>query len=193
MATINRDGFSLLSGSEDPRGNCFSLKYWHIYAPFYAVFSLTLYSIIFVHGLRGHPRRTWTGTRAREGNKQHDASVRQRKELKSFWGLRKAKRKPTESSESTSFTTGEVFWPDEYLVPEIPEARIWSYGYNADFMGGFFQVKNKNSVSQHGRDLAVRLEREIENEVSIPIIAGKYASSPTHRNSRIQSFSLRIV
>lgn len=50
-------------------------------------------------------------------------------------------------------------------MPEIPEARIWSYGYNADVMGGFFQANNKNSVSQHGRDLAVRLEREIENEV----------------------------
>ena len=50
-------------------------------------------------------------------------------------------------------------------MPEIPEARIWSYGYNADVMGGFFQANNKNSVSQHGRDFAVRLERELENEV----------------------------
>lgn len=32
-------------------------------------------------------------------------------------------------------------------------------------MGGFFQANNKNSVSQHGRDFVVRLEREIENEV----------------------------
>jgi hypothetical protein len=43
---------------------------------------------------------------------------------------------------------------------------VWTYGYNADVIGGLFQSNNKNSVSQHGRDLAVRLEREIDNEVS---------------------------
>jgi hypothetical protein len=43
---------------------------------------------------------------------------------------------------------------------------VWTYGYNADVIG-VFQANNKNSVSQHGRDLAVKLEREIENGVSI--------------------------
>jgi hypothetical protein len=52
------------------------------------------------------------------------------------------------------------------LTHDIPEARVWTYGYNADVIG-VFQANNKNSVSQHGRDLAVKLEREIENGVSI--------------------------
>lgn len=129
------------------------------------MFPLILYSIIFVHGLRGHPRKTWTGARVREVNNHHDDSIRQRKELKPFWGSRKAKRKSAEPSKSKCSTLAEVFWPEEYLIPEIPEARIWSYGYNTDFMAGFFQAKNKKSLSQHGRDLAVRFEREIENEV----------------------------
>jgi hypothetical protein len=59
----------------------------------------------------------------------------------------------------------DVFWPEEYLVPDLPRARIWTYGYNADVVGGLFQANNKNSVSQHGRDLAVKLDREIDNEV----------------------------
>jgi hypothetical protein len=42
---------------------------------------------------------------------------------------------------------------------------VWTYGYNADVIGGLFQANNKNSISQHGRDLSVRLEREIDNEV----------------------------
>jgi hypothetical protein len=50
-------------------------------------------------------------------------------------------------------------------VPEIPQARVWTYGYNADVIGGLFQANNKNSISQHGQDLEVRLEREIENDV----------------------------
>ena len=39
------------------------------------------------------------------------------------------------------------------------------YGYNADVIGGLFQVNNRNSISQHGRDLDVRLKRDIEDEV----------------------------
>ncbi len=42
---------------------------------------------------------------------------------------------------------------------------MWTYGYNADAIGGPFQANNKNSVSQHGRNLAVKIEREVDNEV----------------------------
>jgi hypothetical protein len=39
------------------------------------------------------------------------------------------------------------------------------YGYNADVISGLFQTNNKDSISQHGRDLSVRLERELDNGV----------------------------
>jgi hypothetical protein len=42
---------------------------------------------------------------------------------------------------------------------------VWTYGYNADVIGGLFQANNKNSISQDGRDLSVRLELEIDNGV----------------------------
>lgn len=58
-----------------------------------------------------------------------------------------------------------VFWPRDYLLEDVSEADIWTYGYNADVIGGLFQANNQNSVSQHGRDLSVKLEREIQNEV----------------------------
>jgi hypothetical protein len=48
---------------------------------------------------------------------------------------------------------------------DVPRAQIWTYGYNADVIGGVFQANNKNSISQHGQDLSVRLEREIGNSV----------------------------
>ena len=59
-----------------------------------------------------------------------------------------------------------MFWPDEYLTEDIPEARVWTYGYNADAISGLFQANNKNSVSQHGRDLQVQVERDIDNKVA---------------------------
>lgn len=42
---------------------------------------------------------------------------------------------------------------------------MWTYGYNADVIGSWFEANNQNSVSHHGRDLSVKLVREIENKV----------------------------
>lgn len=80
----------------------------------------------------------------------------------------KSSARPSESNSTdngTNATQGQLYWPHEYLATDIPQARVWTYGYNADVIGGLFQASNKNSVSQHGRDLAVRLERDIDNEV----------------------------
>lgn len=68
-------------------------------------------------------------------------------------------------NETSEESPNKLFWPDEYLTQDLPEARVWTYGYNADAIGGLFQANNKNSVSQHGRDFAVRVEREIRNDV----------------------------
>lgn len=49
----------------------------------------------------------------------------------------------------------KVFWPRDYLLEDVSDAEIWTYGYNADVIGGLFLANNNNSVSQHGRDLSV--------------------------------------
>ena len=58
-----------------------------------------------------------------------------------------------------------VFWPRDYSAQDLPQARVWTYGYDAGIISGVFQANNKNSVSQHGRDLAIKFERDIDNEV----------------------------
>lgn len=58
----------------------------------------------------------------------------------------------------------DVFWPCDFLDHDLPTSRIWTYGYNADVIG-MFESNNKNSVTQHGRDFSVQLERDIQNEV----------------------------
>lgn len=58
-----------------------------------------------------------------------------------------------------------TFWPGNLLAPSIPNARILVYGYSADVFGGLFQANNKNSISQHGNDLMVKLERAVSNGV----------------------------
>ena len=91
------------------------------------------------------------------------------KALKSFLGLRKSKEKRHEWQADMSVTR-DVFWPEDYLAKDMERARIWTYGYNADVVGGMFQANNKNSISQHGRDFAVKLERDLDNDVGRKIL-----------------------
>ena len=124
--------------------------------------------MVFVHGFRGHPRDTWEAGPAASSEHSSDATEKP-KGFKSLF-KRQAVRSPltkTEQAQASSSPSpsSKVFWPKQYLASDIPEARVWTYGYNADIIGGLFQANNKNSISQHGRDLSVGLEREIDNGV----------------------------
>ena len=133
---------------------------------------LTYNSIIFVHGLRGHPRETWTSELRPEVQKTVRASS-WRQPLKLLF--KSSSHYPESGSGSGSLQESsvtqqeQVFWPQDYLTEDIAQARVWTYGYDADVIGGLFQASSKNNVSQHGRDFAVQLEREIDNEVHISI------------------------
>lgn len=129
--------------------------------------SLTALSIVFIHGLRGHPRKTWATADVDDVRR---TKTEKADSFRSLFKQRTAKSaqasgKNAPSSSSSQLPFSDVFWPEDYLVSDVPNARIWTYGYNADVMGGLFQANNKNSVSQHGRDLSVKLEREVANGV----------------------------
>jgi hypothetical protein len=125
------------------------------------------FNIISVHGLRGHPQRTWEH-RQIVANEQTtpEPSRRRRDRLNPFSRQRNATAARATADDKT--ISNNVFWPRDYLVDDFPETEVWTYGYNADVIGGVFQANNQNSVSQHGRDLAVKLERSIENEANSP-------------------------
>ena len=59
-----------------------------------------------------------------------------------------------------------VFWPSDVLPDKVPNARIWTYGYNADVISGLFRQNNQNSILKHANDLLVKLERKLRDEVS---------------------------
>ncbi|KAK3986214.1 hypothetical protein QBC44DRAFT_333822 [Cladorrhinum sp. PSN332] len=155
--TVHRIGFTELSGLQDGRKGPYRVN------------------IIFVHGLRGHPQHTWEDSRDRgsvdRGNK--DAGPAKSRKRNILTAIFKSKASSSASHSTTTSiadddtseeSLSKLFWPDEYLTQDIPEARVWTYGYNADAIGGLFKANNKNSVSQHGQDFQVRIEREIGNE-----------------------------
>ncbi|RYP47089.1 hypothetical protein DL768_006816 [Monosporascus sp. mg162] len=118
-------------------------------------------NIIFIHGLRGHPRYTWEDNKGASSEDTGTATSSKRKILTSFF---RSKRSVSPAGTANKKRSNKVFWPDEYLTEDIPDARVWTYGYNADAINGLFQANNKNSVSQHGQDLQVQIERDIDNE-----------------------------
>lgn len=65
-----------------------------------------------------------------------------------------------------------VYWPLDLLSKSIPNAKIFTYGYNADVIQGIFQAANENSIARHAQDLIDHLERNIQEEV-----AAKFTSS----------------
>ncbi|KFZ16903.1 hypothetical protein V501_02016 [Pseudogymnoascus sp. VKM F-4519 (FW-2642)] len=148
MLDVNRIGFTLLSSSEGAGNGPYRVN------------------VLFIHGLRGHPRHTWEDGRGSSSN-QNTATP---KKWKTFRPLFKKSVLAVDNTSGDS-APERLFWLEEFLTLDIPEARVWTYGYNADIIGGVFQANNKNSVSQHGRDLAVKLEREIENEDPIIFVA----------------------
>jgi hypothetical protein len=150
-------------------------------------------SIIFVHGLRGHPRATWSYLRSTSTtgrNEDTDARINEHKNIKSFFKLKKSKKEKNNQGQTSTSIPTDIFWPEEYLVPDLPQARIWTYGYNVDVIGGLFQANNKNSVSQHGRDLVVQLNREIDNEVYYSLYT---LSEPDIHMYRIRLYSWYIA
>ncbi|KAI9035332.1 esterase/lipase family protein [Aspergillus affinis] len=125
-------------------------------------------NIVFVHGLRGHPRRTWEynsacrdGTRGTEGNSS-------RLSLLKFWS-----KVPLSHSVDVSTKRAKtgVFWPADLLPFVIPNAKIFSYGYDADVIPGIFKSTSRNSILHHGNDLMVRLERVMDNKKPIIFVA----------------------
>lgn len=133
------------------------------------ILPLTIYSIIFIHGLRGHPKETWA-TPAAGTQSSNGKAAKKHHGIRSFFTTNKKQPEvpPDEASTHSHGTDSgsdqTIFWIEDFLPRDIPNARILTYGYNADVIG-LFQANNKNSVSQHGRDLKAKLERELDNEV----------------------------
>jgi hypothetical protein len=133
-------------------------------------------SIVFVHGLNGHPRKTWeASTAAIKERKERKEKVKQeggkenKGKISAMIGKLKYLKLPMLEERSLTGDYHEAiessitFWPADLLPSVIPNARIWTYGYDADVVRGLFSGQNKNSVLQHGNDLMVKLERHLQS------------------------------
>jgi hypothetical protein len=129
--------------------------------------------VVFVHGLQGHPEKTWTWY----SNKSvppapKSAKTDQRRTSKRFRFFSKGKSTASgglslEQTEDNVVDGGggpltTVFWPRDLLKVDFPNARIMTFGYNSIAAQGY-QPVNQGNIFAHARDLLYKFEQKRRN------------------------------
>lgn len=132
------------------------------------------FSIVIVHGLQGHPYKTWACKTAHRGvpstaDSGVEAAADGNGSRKSYHRI--VPRFSRKSSGSSSIgpnsslksygmprdgggvKEGQVFWPKDLLPIQYPNARILVYGYDTRVTNYLSGPTNQNSIHSHGKDL----------------------------------------
>jgi hypothetical protein len=120
--------------------------------------NLTFSSIIFVHGLFGHPEKTWTGHQSRSRSPPQPPSE-QSSQVMTGGSIKNAEQH-----------SDDVFWPADLLPDVVPNTRIWTWGYDAD-IDSLWSSASQNTVSQHATNLLSDVANLLESDKHIlPVI-----------------------
>ena len=138
-------------------------------------------SIVFIHGLLGDPRCTWE-KKSPPDKIARQASEPPQKKRRMFllWDRKSGNHdKQREEAAALASKTGEdassdsesIFWPEKLLPRDIPNARIFTYGYNTGVIGGLLKGPDMSNVSQHANDLMICLKSELRDKKPIIFVA----------------------
>ncbi len=106
--------------------------------------------IIFVHGLQGHPRKTW-----HFGNEDDTAELYRHTLARGLFGKRAKDPSPSRSKPDSS-----IYWPKDLLPKDQDNVRILTYGYDSRISHFFSGPANQLNISQHGEALLNRVSGE---------------------------------
>lgn len=126
-AKVRDEGFTELSKGEDPS-----------------------HDIVFIHGLQGHPKKTWLYGEA-EPPREHRFSLRIR---------------PGYKQQSSTGARSPCFWPEDLLGRDFKNCRISTYGYDSRICNFFGGAANQANIFDHGRSLLHALEHHRREEAS---------------------------
>ena len=100
--------------------------------------------IIFIHGLQGHPRRTW----------QSRSSAKTRKRI-----LDRFKILAHLTKDGETHADGRTFWPADLLPKDFKSIRVLTFGYDSMVTKSLTGLTSKNGIFEHGRSFLRALSR----------------------------------
>lgn len=131
-------------------------------------------SLVFVHGLRGDSRKTWTSTKSiltSPEKSSNSRGARLSRVFKKRASQPSASLSPEVTKSEASSETSKVFWPCDLLGPDLQNVRILTYGYDAR-ISTILNKATDGSIFTIAQDLVTRLElsRQIDGMENVPII-----------------------
>ncbi|KAK2747372.1 hypothetical protein FQN55_005121 [Onygenales sp. PD_40] len=118
--------------------------------------------IVFVHGLFGHPKNTWTCNTFKDGDQIRSVDPDNDDDRA---------QPPRKKARTGQRIFSEVYWPRDLLPTAMPRSRILTWGYDAS-ADRLFASTSHASVFQHAETLLFDLAtlRRAQNEKTRPII-----------------------
>ncbi|OQV09141.1 NACHT domain-containing protein [Cladophialophora immunda] len=126
--------------------------------------------IIFVHGIQGHPRRTWTSKPVRSPIR---LGFRERlgwKRSTNFTEQAKSTTSHNLEAKKLEAAVEAVFWPRDLLPFECKSTRILTWGYDSNVSRFFGGAADKGNIFDHAKNLLYSLNRIRRECVNRPII-----------------------
>jgi hypothetical protein len=140
-----------------------------------------MHSIVFVHGLQGHPRGTWTcdkpaqsAPQAPEGIAGHSHLLKKLFSRKQRTGLGDAHKPKTDT----------ICWPLDFLADDCVNSRILTWGYDSKVSNFFGGAASQSNIRAHAQNLLRALMVERLNSVCRnAIVPGRLLTPLTARET----------
>ena len=124
-----------------------------------------IWSIVFVHGFKGHPLRTWSHKTATIGKDRSEHCAD---------GSERPAKIPRLSSVTSPFKKKadheHVYWPRDLIPKTLPTARVLVYGYDTNIRHFLGSPVSKNKVYDIALDLLQSLEAERRSQPARPLL-----------------------
>ncbi|KAH8803520.1 hypothetical protein F5884DRAFT_508819 [Xylogone sp. PMI_703] len=113
--------------------------------------------IVFVHGLQGHPRKTWACPRAEQSEPPGlgETSGHSRTLKKIF-----SRKHRSRSQDTHRLELETVFWPLDFLVEDCANSRILTWGYDSRVSNFFGGAANQSNIGAHAQNLLRAIKHE---------------------------------
>lgn len=118
--------------------------------------------LVFVHGLQGHPRKTWNFSGS---TREKVLSTNSNEKKGGIFGLRKSGPQWSEKKVKKS-----LYWPTDLLPNDVQNIRILTYGYDSHVTRFFQGAANQTNISDHGRSFLNDLSSQRRTCRKRPII-----------------------